>query len=132
LRFFLRRHRRALEIVGLVLILIASFWQLFVEDVVRDIASDATHGRLGEQVAVIWQFLRVMSLTESAIELRVKYAELNDMFLGADPVGGSRASGQVESLTGIRAVMFLLGSALLVLSRVLEPTRIEVTEEHME
>ena len=116
------RPRYLAEIVGLVLILLASGWQIFVEDTIRDIALDVTHGRLEEETGIIWRFLGELSRADyfEDLELRERYFELDQEFLGAHSSYRSRVYQQVEALTIFRGALFLIGSLLLVLGRHLE------------
>ncbi|MDG2522164.1 hypothetical protein P7B02_11490 [Caulobacter segnis] len=103
------RNTHRVEAVGLLLILAAAGWQLFLED---PVVGEVPHGyfvTLNEQLLMIWQAIGAESSVQHVQENRQRFWEVHEW---GDP--------EVWNLQGfalVRGVLFVLGSVLVIVAK---------------
>jgi len=107
------------EILGLVLVLASAGWQVFLEDVARDIAVGCAHLRIEQKLWIVWHYMGYLDQEywqHNPDRMRDDYYKLDKEFLEL----GTRESyveQQVGTFASIRAWMFIAGSALVAIGR---------------
>ena len=109
------RHCRAMEVIGLVLVLAAAAWQLFLEDQVRSFVAE---GQLVGEISrlnAIWHAI--------GSDNPQAYVKANDKFVdvGIITTTDMKAIRTAHEFALIRFGIFGVGSVLLILSKVFAP-----------
>lgn len=108
------------EIIGMIFLLLSLGWQIFFEDSLKNISRDASFYGIERKIDDIWNLLA------SEHSQKYEYPEKPSVrfdfpyILSKWKYGPSKHEGlerQIETLTIIRAIIFIIGSILIILGK---------------